>query len=246
MVMTVEKLSYIYDLQQKAYNASQIGEITHTDPTTVRRYLKKIVEFGLVIENPMTEEQAELIRATILSNPHPARDGYLTPDWKVIRRELARIGVTLLRLHAEYQRDAAYAGKNAYSYSYFAKSYRSFCKAKRLVMRIEHKPGEVVEYDWSGKSMSYMDSTTGKAVEMHLFVAVLPYSQYFYVNAYTNMELPTWIDAVCSSYEYFGGVPNIMRPDNLKTAVIKHTRNEIVLQKDFRELSDHYDSRGFA
>ncbi|MBR1685970.1 MAG: IS21 family transposase [Clostridia bacterium] len=223
------------------YSMTAIAKSLNTDRTTVSRYLQRVEDSGLVIADPITEELAEQIRIHILSNQHSTHDGYLAPDWKLYHEELCTPHVTLKLLHEEYAAESVYLDKKSYSYPHFARMYREYCKTKRLVMRMEHKPGRVVEYDWAGSTMKYT-APDGTSVKMYLFVAVLPYSRLFYANAYPDMKLANWCDAVCNAFEYFEGVPEIMRPDNLKTAIIQHNREQIILQKDFRELSDHYNS----
>jgi hypothetical protein len=73
-----------------------------------------------------------------------------------------------------------------------------------------------------------------------VFVAVLPYSGYTYAEAFLSQDQEAWINAHVNAYSYFGGVSRILVPDNLKTGVTKHTRQETVINKTYQELAEHY------
>lgn len=88
--------------------------------------------------------------------------------------------------------------------------------------------------------MGIVDTETGKMIDAYVFVAALPYSGYGYVEAFLSTNQSAWLTAHVNAYEYFGGVTRILVPDNLKTGIIKHTKNEIVFNKAYQELAEHY------
>jgi len=67
-----------------------------------------------------------------------------------------------------------------------------------------------------------------------VFVAVLPYSGYAYVEAFLSQDQECWTTAHVNAYQYFGGVSRILTPDNLKTGVTKVSKSETVI-KEARE-----------
>lgn len=48
--------------------------------------------------------------------------------------------------------------------------------------------------DWPGSTMSYVDVDTGEIITAYLFAAALPYSQYGYVEAATDMKEKVWLE----------------------------------------------------
>ena len=74
----------------------------------------------------------------------------------------------------------------------------------------------------------------------YLFVAVLPFSMYCYVEAFDSMRLGPWIDAHVHAFEFFGGVPRLLVPDNLRTGVSRSNRYEPVLNPAYQQLGEHY------
>ena len=87
-------------------------------------------------------------------------------------------------------------------------------------MHINRKPGEQIEVDWAGDPAQITDPDTGEIISAFLFVGVMTYSQYPYVEVFIDEKQRAWITAHVHMYEYFGGVTRILVPDNTKTAVI--------------------------
>ena len=79
------------------------------------------------------------------------------PDWARVHRELARTGVTLKLLHAEYADGCAEAGAPSMSYDRFCKRYRQYTVSRNVVSRVGHKAGRNMEVDWSGPTMRLVD-----------------------------------------------------------------------------------------
>jgi len=107
-------------------------------------------------------------------------------------------------------------------------------------MHIEHKAGEEMQVDWAGYTVTYVDVVTGVVRAAYIFVAVLPASAYPFVYAYDGKKLANWIDAHVRAFEYFGGVPAILIPDNVKTAVITPDVTDPVLNRSYNDMANHY------
>lgn len=119
--------------------------------------------------------------------------------------------------------------------------YADYTIVNKLTNHLENKPGVKAEVDWSGPTMSYIDTSTGEVVTVYLFVGTLPYSQYSYVEPMLDMKMDSFIRAHVHMYEFFDGVPTRLICDNLKTGVVSHPREgEIVLTQDYEALGEHY------
>ena len=97
-----------------------------------------------------------------------------------------------------------------------------------------------MQVDWAGDTAFVIDTDTGEQIPAYIFVSSLPYSGYAYVEAFFSMNQECWISAHVNAFRYFGGVTRILQCDNLKTGVIKHSKNEIVLNKSYNEMAEHY------
>lgn len=170
----------------------------------------------------------------------PTEKGYYPVDFEQIHKELQKKNVTLKLLHHEYSTSARDAGKIPYAYRSFAEKYGKYAKKYKLTMPIRRKPGEVMEVDWAGATLTVMDNAAGEEIEAYVFVAALPYSQYFYAEAFLDMKSRSWLLAHIHAFEYFGGVAETLVPDNLKTGITKHRRGDPQVNEAYRELADHY------
>ena len=108
-------------------------------------------------------------------------------------------------------------------------------------MHIDRKPGETVEVDWAGDPAHLIDPNTGEITKVWVFVGVLSYSKYPYVEAFLNEKQDAWITAHVHMFQWFGGCPRIIVPDNCKTAVI-HDNNWYTseLNVTYHEMAEHY------
>ena len=168
---------------------------------------------------------------------------YLQPDWPVLHRELARVGVTLKLLHAEYLDHCRDAGAAGMGYDRFCKTYAAYTRAQGVTSRVGHKAGQTIEVDWSGPTMQLVHPTTGEMSKVFLFVACLPFSRYAFVEPTLDMRQDSWLACHVAMYGWFGGTTPRLVPDNLKTGVVKHPRDgEVVLNDAYRELAAHYSA----
>jgi transposase len=94
-----------------------------------------------------------------------------------VHSELQRDGVTLKLLWEEHADGARAQGLVPKSYGTFCRNYREYAASRNVTNHLEHKPGQVMEVDWSGTTMQLVDRFTGEVAKARLFVATLPYSQ---------------------------------------------------------------------
>ena len=165
---------------------------------------------------------------------------YKIPDWEYIHREMAKSGVTLSLLWTEYCEQCRQNNEIPYKTTQFYQYYSDYVKKTKATMHIGHKPGEIMEVDWAGQTAFIRNTDSGEPIKAYVFVAVLPYSGYTYVEAFLSQNEQAWIQAHVNAFGYFGGVTRILVPDNLKTGITKHTRQETVVNKTYQQLAEHY------
>jgi transposase len=164
------------------------------------------------------------------------------PEWEAVHRELKRTGVTLQLLWLEYQRayDGAPERARCYQYTQFCAHYHAWAAHLEPVLRQEHKVGERVFVDYAGPRMEVIDLETGEVREAQLFVGALGASHLLYVEATWTQQLPDWIASHVRMLEYFGGVPALIVPDNLKTGVTRACYYEPELNATYQDFATHY------
>ena len=159
------------------------------------------------------------------------------PDFQYINQEMKKKGITLMLLWEEYRAQHP----NGYMYTQYCTKYREYLKKNSVYMRKTYKAGERMLVDWAGLTMHYTDKT-GKAHNVYVFVAVLPASSIIYAEPFDDMKMESWIQGHVHAFEYFGGVPRLLVPDNAKTAVSKANRFEPELNATYQEMARHYNT----
>ena len=77
---------------------------------------------------------------------------------------------------------------------------------------------------------------------MAIFVAVMGASNYTYVEACEGQDMMSWLNAHSRCLTFLGGVPKLLIPDNLRSAVKKADRYEPVINDSYQALAEHYDT----
>jgi transposase len=181
-------------------------------------------------------DEVELERRLYGSAVRIAGSARPLPDPAYIHVERSKPGVTLELLHLEYLEKHP----TGYRYTQFCEVYRRWLKRRRLSMRQVHRAGEKLFVDYSGKKPCIVDPKTGEVTDVELFVGVLGASNYTYAEATLTQQIADWIGAHIRCFEFLGGVPRDIVPDQLKTGVTGACRYEPKIQRTYEELARHY------
>ncbi|SLM93153.1 Mobile element protein [Corynebacterium casei] len=104
-----------------------------------------------------------------------------------------------------------------------------------LTMRITHIPGHTMQVDWAGTKMAVFDPITGRKTKVSVFIATLPYSGMIFARGYLDEKSPNWLDAHQQAFEHFGGIAQVIIPDNASTASNQIARDVNATYRDFLE-----------
>lgn len=219
-------------------NKKDIAAACECSRNTVASVLKRAADCGLDWNHVQDWSNKELSEK--LFPPSMVKASYKMPNYEYIHREMAKSGVTLSLLWVEYCDGCREAGEIPYKSTQFNKYYSDYVRKTKATMHLSHKPGEVMEVDWAGQNAFIVDTDTGELIKAYVFVAVLSYSGYAYVEAFLSQDQECWTTAHVNAYQYFGGVTRILTPDNLKTGVTKVSKIETVINKTYQELAEHY------
>jgi transposase len=206
--------------------------------STVGEYLTRAQAAGISWPLPPECTEAEL-EARLFPLPPPSNVARPLPDWGEVQREMKsrrRTGVTLQLLWVEYKERCP----DGLQYSQFCEHYRRWRGALDLVLRQEHRAGEKVFVDFAGQTVPVIDRATGEVRETQIFVGVLGASSYTYAEACWSQELPDWTGAHARMFAFFGGVPELIVPDNLRAGVRHACYYDPDLNPTYHELAVHY------
>lgn len=201
----------------------------------VSRIVSRAEELGINKNNLDQLDDQELEDKLYGARAEAQDDGSL-PDPATIHIELKRVGVTLELLHLEYLEKHP----DGYKYTKFCKSYRKWLRKRTPTMRQRHVAGDKMFVDYSGKRPRIVDRVTGEVTEVELYVAVLGASNYTYAEATYTQTVGDFVASTIRALEFFGGAPNAIVPDQLKSAVTFACRYEPGIQRTFEELGRHY------
>jgi transposase len=208
-------------LRLKSLNLSQqnIADSCNVSKKTVNRVLKRAAELG--ISWPLEENDTDAVLAEkFFPSAKQVTSHKRMPDYDYIRKELLRNGVSKKLLWTEYMEDCRANGDEPLMYS-------QFCYH--------------IQQDEQKHPATIIDPDTGEIIKAYIFVGVMTYSQYAYVEAFLDMKQKSWINAHVHMYEYFGGVAKILVPDNCKTAVVHNGGwKDQQINETYQELAEHY------
>jgi transposase len=201
--------------------------------STVADYLIRFEVAGLSWPQAAALDQATLERALFPPTGSIPESERPLSDWSTIQQELKRnASVTLFLLWQEYKLQHPEKG---YQYSHFCNLYRAWLGKVDVVMRQEHRAGEKLFVDYAGQTVEIIDRQSGEVKTAQIFVAVLGASSYTYAEATWTQRLSDWIGSHVRALEYFGGVPEVVVPDNLHSAVTKAHRYEPDLNPTYQD-----------
>ena len=222
------------------YSLRGIAKALGISRNTVNKCLDRVFELQMKLPIPESMTNEELTGILFPKKEDFENPDYCIPDFEKISLELKKPHMTRQLLWKEYTIAAAGTGLNVYSLSRFNALLGEFCEKHHIVITRDRFPGEVLELDWSGSSLTLTGKADGIEVKCHLFVAAFPYSGYFYAEAFADEKMHSWVKGIVDALKDFGGVPKILRPDNCKTATIKADKYEPELNTVMIELSEYY------
>ena len=205
--------------------------------STVSEYLYRsgAAKLGWPLPDEITDEDLE--RSLFPPRPHKGEPERPLPDFAKFRTELTRKGTTLLLLWREYRREHP----DGYGYSRLADLYKEWDKKSDVRMLQLHKAGEKLFVDFAGLKAKVTDPETGEIREFPVFVSAMGSSQMVFARACQGEDKRSWLEAHVLAFEFYGALPFVLVPDNLKSAVTKPHPYDPVLNQEYAELARFYE-----
>jgi len=213
----------------------RIAAATGLSKGAVSNYIQRAVQMGLGWPLPPDLDDAGLER--LLFPQVAQQEHYTHADYAYVHQELKRKGVTLQLLWEEYR--SAY-GERAYRYSQFCWHYQRFRDSLARSMRQTHRAGEKLFIDYSGDTVAVINAATGEIKAAEIFIASMGASKYTYAEATWTQTLPDWIASHIRTLEHLGCCPEILTPDNLKSAIKNACRYEPESTSTYEDMARHY------
>ena len=213
-----------------------IGQCLSLGPATVSEILSRFKSGGLSwpLPDSLSDKQLE----DTLYNSEAVRRQKRLPNFLYLQQELKRKGMTKLILWEEY---CAEDSATAYGYTQFCEHYQRWLKTQKRSMRQHHIAGDKLFIDYCGPTVPIVNPDTGEIrYNAQIYVATLGATNYTYVEAGRSQREEGWIMAHVRTFQYLGGVPRLLVPDNLKAAVSKAHRYAPTLNENYAKMARHY------
>jgi len=235
--LTVRKIKEVLRLKYETELSNRvIAGACKVSNSTVGEYLKRAEAAG--ISWPLGEiGEEELYQKLFPEKAVVTERKYPLPDWEEIQRDKRKKGVTLQLLWQEYKEKYP----EGYRYSRFCEYFQRWKDSQVEPRRhIEHTGGEQMQVDYAGLKIPVTDPETGEISQVSVFVAILPASNYIYAEAQSSENQCNWNNGHVRALEYFGGVPKIVVPDNLRTGITKPNYYEPGVNLAYQDLAEYY------
>lgn len=232
-IKEVLRLRYVCGLSER-----EIARSCNITRSTAGNYLRRATVAGLSWPLAVELSETELEERLFPVSDLPSTAERPLPDCEYIYKQLRNyksFNLTLTQLWLEYREQHP----DGYQYTQFCEYYRQWRGKLDYCMRQEHRAGEKVFVDYCD-GLSFIDRETGEVIPTQLFVDVWGASNYTYAGATLSQTLPDWIGSHVRAFQYFGCVPRMLVPDNLKSGVNKACFYEPEMNPTYAEMAEHY------
>jgi transposase len=226
-------------------SVSEVAASLGVDRKTIRKYVAPALAAGMVPGGPPlgAHEWAELVTGWF---PQLADTRLRQVTWPEIGRyhetirQLLAAGVTQATIHQrlrdEHGLTASVASLRRYVAAMLPEELR---RGQVVVLREEVPPGEEAQIDY-GYLGSWVDPVGGHRRRVWAFVMVLACSRHLFVRPVLRMDQRAWTQAHVAAFEFFGGVPRRLVPDNLRTGVDRPDLYDPKINRCYAELASYY------
>jgi len=235
--LDIMKVKQILSLLIKGDSNRQIAEAIGVSRNTVNDYVKKLKSVDLSYQTLFDKDELDLQKLfPSKESLDSVRYANLLNMFPHFTAEMKKPGCTRQHLWNKYREEHI----EHYGYSRFCELFSAWQESKKVSGKLNHISGDKLYIDYTGKKLHIVNKSTGEVIDVEVFVAVLPASQYTYVEASYNQKRESFVDSVSNCLEFLGGVPKAIVPDNLKSAVTKASKYEPIINKTFRDMANHY------
>ncbi|TLP42158.1 IS21 family transposase [Cohaesibacter sp. CAU 1516] len=236
--LPMRKIKEALRLRAEGLSGLRTGQSLSIGRATISEYFRRADLAGLTWPLPSDLSDSDLEQLLYPHQPDASSRPIPQPDWPYMHAELRRKGVTLGLLWQEYRE----VHPDGYSYSQYCARYTAWEGKLRPVMRQRYVGGETLFVDYAGQTVDVACPKTGEIRTAQIFVSTLGASSYNYIEATWTQSLPDWIGSHTRALAFFGGVPGMIVPDNLKAGVTKACFYDPVINRTYGDMAAHYDT----
>jgi transposase len=225
-IKDVLRLKYVGDLSYE-----RIAIALGVSKGAVTKYAGLATAAGLSWEQIEPMDEAQLHSRLIGSVA--TQGSFVLPNYGIIHQELRRKGMTLMLLWEEHVEQ--HGQEQTHRYAQFCVHYREYAKSLKRTMRQIHRGGEKLFIDFAGTTVGLREGDRA-----HIFVAALGASSYTFACATARETMADWLGATAKALTFFGGVTQLIVPDNPKAMIAHANRYEPRANETVQDFARHY------
>lgn len=239
----MHRLQELVRLHRQGVGAREVARVLRMSPNTERRYRKALERAELLHGDVSELPDLDALRSAVGAEPRPQESSSIEA-WRELVEAKLRTGAGPRAIY-----DWLRVNKDDFDGSYWAvkRMCRQLKKARPpapadVAIRVETKAGQVAQVDF-GYVGKLLDPQSGKVRKAWVFVVVLGHSRHLFARVVFDQKAATWLQLHVRAFAFFGGVPEVVVPDNLKAAVIRAAfgmGDSPGLNRSYRELARHY------
>lgn len=214
-MLEVDMKTTIKTLYKKGYNKTQIGRMLDIDRKTVRKVLK---------DNGT---------ATAPGQTKAVWPSMLDEYREYIEIQLAK-ELSVTRIHQDLMKEFGVECGYTTLRDYVAKIRKG---QPHAYMVLHSLPGEEAQVDFGYIGTLKVNGVPRRA---WVFVMSLSYSRCMYASITLDQGVQTFIRCHTQAFRYFGGVPQTVKTDNLKAAIVEADFYEPTVQRTYAAFADYY------
>lgn len=229
-------------MTDQGFSIREIGSRIKAGHSAVQTIQRRWKESGKTVNEIQSMNESELL--ALIYPGSTRRPSKPLPDFEKIYKEV---------VSKENKKDIYFFWEkyrlehpDGYMYTQFCEYFRRYIKdnhpEKLAVMRLNRRPGENLYIDWAGDTLDLVrdPKNPDKLQKAHFFVTTLGHSSMLFCEAFPDEKENSFIQGTVDAIHFYGAIPRVLKPDNAKTAVIKHTDDDVVINAAFLELEDYY------
>ncbi len=232
----------LLQLKEQGSSTRQIAAILHVSRNTLNTYMVRINQCGKSYSDllKLSNEALAVFASADITVPaiSNGKNSSFEQQLKHFTEQLKNKKATKQILWEEYREQ----DPDGYSRSQFCELLKRQEDIKNAVMHFDHPPAELMEFDFAGDPITYVKPQSGEIIKCVVLVCRLPCSGYTYIEALPSQQRSWLIASLGRALQYFGGVPYMVRTDNMKQFVKTANRYEPSFDEYAQQWSEHYNT----
>ena len=233
----MRKIKQVLRLAGEGISQRKIAEILGISRDVIADYLRRARAAGIqwpaaeAFEDPALEER--------LFPPASKKEGKrkLEPAYPDVYWRMKRKGATLAVIHEDFLEQHP----DGIGYSLFCQRFEQFRKKLRYYLQRIYKAGEIAFVDYVGPTIP-IHISANEIRHAQVFIGVMGASSYNFWEASWTQQLDDFISSNIRMLEFFGGIPDFIMPDNLKSGVKRASKTEPEINDTYQNMAEHYET----